>query len=85
MAEKEVLERLASVLLMLVESEVVMSKEGPMIPTRYTHRQLSSMIGSNREAVIRAFSELQEVGAVELRSRHVYVTDPDALRQAASE
>ncbi len=39
MVEKEVSERLAAVLYMLVESVGVMSKEGPMIPTRYTHQQ----------------------------------------------
>src|SRR3712207_9457897 len=85
MAEKEVAERLAGLLYMLVESEGVMSPEGPMIPTRYTHQQLASMIGANREAVTRAFAELQEGGCVEVRSRHVYVRDFDALRRSAGE
>jgi DNA-binding transcriptional regulator YhcF (GntR family) len=62
-----------------------MSKEGPMIPTRYTHQQLGSMIGSNREAVTRAFAALQEEGCIEQKSRHVYVRDFDALRKAAGE
>jgi CRP/FNR family cyclic AMP-dependent transcriptional regulator len=46
--EKEVSARLAGLLYMLVESEGVMTSEGPMIPTHYTHRQLASMIGSQR-------------------------------------
>ena len=53
---------LAALIYMLVESAGVMTKEGPVIPTRYTHKQLSSMIGSNREAVTRAFADLQEGG-----------------------
>ena len=85
MVEKEVSERLAAVLYMLVESAGVMSKEGPMIPTRYTHQQLGSMIGSNREAVTRAFAALQEEGCIEQKSRRVYVRDFDALRKAAGE
>jgi CRP/FNR family transcriptional regulator, cyclic AMP receptor protein len=83
--EKEVSERLAGLLYMLVESEGVMTPEGPMIPTRYTHRQLASMIGSNREAVTRAFSELQGGGCVEVRNRRVYVRDLGALRRDAGE
>ena len=85
MVEKEVSERLAGLIYMLVESTGVMTKEGPVIPTRYTHKQLSSMIGSNREAVTRAFSGLQEAGAIELRERRVYVRDFDALRRSAGE
>jgi len=85
MVEKEVSQRLAGLIYMLVESAGVMTKEGPVIPTRYTHKQLSSMIGSNREAVTRAFSELQEAGAIEVRGRRVYVRDLGALRRGAGE
>lgn len=85
MVEKEVLERLAGLLYMLVESEGVMTNEGPKIPTHYTHEQLASMIGSTRAAVTRAFSELQERGCIEVKNRRVYVRDFDALRQAAGE
>lgn len=85
MVEKEVSERLAGLLYMLGELHGVVSKDGPMIPTRYTHRQLASMIGSNREAVTRAFSELQEGGSVEVKSRQVYIKDFDALRRHAGE
>jgi DNA-binding transcriptional MocR family regulator len=58
-------------LLTLVEEERGMTTEGHMIPARYTHRQLASMIGANREATTRAFRELREAGAVELRGRRV--------------
>ena len=85
MVEKEVSERLAGLIYMLVEGAEIMTPENPLIPTRYTHKQLSSMIGSNREAVTRAFSELQEARAIEVRDRRVYVSDFDALRRSAGE
>jgi CRP/FNR family transcriptional regulator len=85
MVEKEVSARLAGVLYMLAESEGVMTPEGPMIPTRYTHAQLASMIGANREAVTRAIGALREGGCVEVKRRRVYVKDLDALRRDAGE
>ena len=85
MVEKEVSARLAGLLFMLAESEGVMTKEGPMLPTRYTHAQLASMIGTNREGVTRAISQLQGGGSVEVKRRHVYVKDFDALRRDAGE
>jgi CRP/FNR family cyclic AMP-dependent transcriptional regulator len=85
MVEKEVSARLAGLLYMLVESEGVMTNEGPMIPTHYTHQQLGSMIGAQREAVTRAFAALQEGGCVEQRNRRIYVSDFDALLQNAGE
>jgi CRP/FNR family cyclic AMP-dependent transcriptional regulator len=85
MVEKEVPERLAGLLYMLVEDVGVMTPEGPMIPTRYTHWQLASMIGSQREAVTRDFAELYACGAIEVKGRRVYVRDFDALRRSAGE
>ncbi len=80
---KDVPARLASLVLQLAESEGVMTGEGPTIPTRYTHRQLATMIGSSRETVTRAFTKLRKAGAVELRRRHIYVKDVEALERAA--
>jgi CRP/FNR family transcriptional regulator, cyclic AMP receptor protein len=56
-----------------------------MIPTHYTHQQLASMIGANRESVTRAFAALQEGRCVEQKNRRVYVRDYDALLQQAAE
>ncbi len=85
MVEKEVSARLAGLIYMLVEEAGVMTPEGPMLPTRYTHAQLASMIGANREAVTRAIGQLREGGCVEVKRRRVYVKDFDALRRDAGE
>jgi CRP-like cAMP-binding protein len=41
------------------------------------------MVGSNREALTRAFGRLRKSGAVEVRDRHIYVTDADILERMA--
>jgi DNA-binding transcriptional regulator YhcF (GntR family) len=41
------------------------------------------MIGANREAVTKAFTKLQDEGAVELRRRLIHIKDIEALRRAA--
>jgi CRP/FNR family transcriptional regulator, cyclic AMP receptor protein len=83
LAAKEVSARLASMLLLLIESEGVVTPEGYRIPTRYTHQQIASMIGANREATTKAFGRLQEEGGVELKERYIYVTDVEALKHAS--
>jgi CRP/FNR family cyclic AMP-dependent transcriptional regulator len=80
---KDVHSRLASIIVMLVESEGVRSGTGYRIAAHYTHQQLGEMIGSNREAVTRAFGVLQDEGVVELRRRLIYVRDIEALRRVA--
>lgn len=78
--------RLASLILLLLESEgVVCGRHQLKIPTRYTHEHLGTMIGTAREAVTRAFSKLQDQGVVELRRRLIYIVDAEALRQLAEE
>jgi CRP/FNR family cyclic AMP-dependent transcriptional regulator len=77
--------RLAGLILRLSEHGRAVTDEGGcrMIRARYTHRQLASMVGSNREAVTRAFGVLRKAGAVETRERQIYVTDEDALARLA--
>jgi CRP/FNR family transcriptional regulator len=83
MALKEVPARLASIVLQLIESEGVVTSEGYKIPTRYTHRQLATVIGSKRETVTKAFTLLQRTGAVELKRRRIHVKDIEVLKSAA--
>jgi CRP/FNR family cyclic AMP-dependent transcriptional regulator len=83
LAYRGVTARLAGAILRLVEGEGVMGREGARLPTRYTHRQLGSMIGANREAVTRAMGKLRHRGIIEIRERRIHVLDPEALREAA--
>jgi CRP/FNR family cyclic AMP-dependent transcriptional regulator len=80
---REVQARLAGHILRLVKSEGVITGEGIKIPTRYTHRQLGTMIGANREAVTNAFIRLRSAGAVRLVHRYIHVDDVKVLEQIA--
>ena len=85
LAYRGVTARLAGAILRLVESEGVMGREGARLPTRYTHRQLGSMIGANREAVTRAMGKPRRGGIIEVRERRIHVVDIEALRRAAQQ
>ena len=86
LVRKEVPARLADLVLKLSDYQGVVTRDGERkIPTRYTHQQLGTMIGANREAVTRAFARLREVGAVETKRRYIYVEDIELLRAAAEE
>jgi CRP/FNR family transcriptional regulator, cyclic AMP receptor protein len=84
-ALKETPARLASLILDLVQSEGVVTREGHYkIVTHYTHEQLAAMIGTQRGSVTRAFGTLQDSGCVRLIRRLIYVVDLDALKRQAS-
>jgi CRP/FNR family transcriptional regulator len=80
---KDVQSRLASIIVLLVESEGIRTGTGYRIPSHYSHERLGTMIGANREAVTRALGLLQDEGVVELRRRLIYVPDLEALRSSA--
>ena len=81
---KDVLTRLASLILSLIDKEGVVIRLNQLkIPNHYTHEQLGTMIGAKRAAVTRAFARLQDEGAVELRRRLIHVVDVEALRRFA--
>jgi len=82
---KEVPARLAGLILELIETQGVRDREGYRIPTRYTHQQLGTMIGANREAVTRAFARLRETGTVEVRRRYIHVKEIEALKRTAED
>lgn len=79
---KEVPARLASLIYLLIESQGVRGSDGYRIPTRYTHQQLGSMIGANREAVTRAIARLREAGVLETKRRYIHIKDLEHLEKA---
>ena len=85
LASKDVLARLASLILRLVPKEGVMTAEGVRLATRYTHEGLGAMIGAKRVAVGRALGRLRATGAVEVKKRHIYLKDEESLERIASE
>ena len=82
-AHKEVLSRLASQILRLLESEGVVDREGYLLPAAYTHEELGTMIGAGRVAVSRALKDLREEGAVETGRATVRVRDIEILERIA--
>lgn len=85
MVHKEVPARLATLVLALSEHHGVLTAEGDRVMlTRFTHQELASMVGSNREAVTRAFRKLKEAGAVKIEGRRIYVIDAHALERLAN-
>jgi CRP/FNR family cyclic AMP-dependent transcriptional regulator len=80
---KDVKARLASIIVLMVESEGVRSGMGYRIPAHYTHERLGTMIGANRTAVTRAFGLLQDEGVVQLKRRLIYVADIESLKRSA--
>ena len=83
LAHKQVRARLASLILRLSASEGIVRREGVRLDTPYTHEQLGTMIGANREAVSRAMKELREKGAVEAVGRRIHLRDREALEKEA--
>ncbi len=83
LAHKQVPARLASLILRLSASEGIVSRDGIRIDTRYTHRQLGTMIGAKREAVTRALNELVDRGAVEVVGRRIHLRDHEVLEREA--
>lgn len=81
---RDVPSRLAGLLLELAEREGVVTSEGRKIATRYTHEQIAAMIGAQRVAVTRALSELRRVGAVEVCSRQIFITNTRLLKRIAA-
>ena len=83
LAHKQVPARLANLILKLSATEGIMTRDGIRIDTPYTHRQLGTMIGANREVVTRAMIGLREQGAVEVVGRRIHLRDHEALEREA--
>jgi CRP/FNR family transcriptional regulator, cyclic AMP receptor protein len=57
---------------------------GIRIDVRFTHLQLSAMIGTSRETLTKALGELRANGAIDVRDRLIWVLDADALEAVST-
>jgi CRP/FNR family cyclic AMP-dependent transcriptional regulator len=83
-ALKEVPARLAHLFLWLAEIDGTVSPEGYLVPSRYTHEQLGTMIGAKRVAVTRAMKKLRDDGLVEGGRKRILIKDREALARIAA-
>lgn len=76
--------RLAARLLDLMERYGRVTPAGIRIDVRFTHMQLSAMIGTSRETLTKALGELRSSGAIDVRDRLIWVLDAQALETASA-
>ncbi|MGI9386239.1 MAG: Crp/Fnr family transcriptional regulator [Methyloligellaceae bacterium] len=77
---RSVSERLAQLLLMLVEMHGERDVSGGIaIRRQFTHQDLAHMVGASRQWVTTTLDRLQRQGVVHIRKRQVVVLQPDIL------
>lgn len=81
-AHKSVKERLAEVLLLLVE-KFGTKEDGVSLDIRLTREELANMIGTATESVIRLLSDLKKSGAIDLEGKVIKIIDRKALIKLA--
>ncbi len=74
-------ERLAAFLLNLVQRLRTRGFSGSELVLRMTREEIGSYLGLKLETVSRTFSKFAEQGIIEIRQRHLRITDADALRR----
>jgi CRP/FNR family cyclic AMP-dependent transcriptional regulator len=76
---RSVTERLAHLLLHLVDAYGIKEPDGTLIGAAFTHADLAHMIGGTRQWVTINLKRLQEQGIVMCRKSQIIVRRPDAL------
>ncbi len=79
MHTKNVRERLAELLLLLKESHGVSEEGRTMINLRLTREEMSTMIGTAPETLIRFISEFKEAGLIEQEGKTIFVKNEEKL------
>lgn len=78
---RSITERLAHLLLHLVDLYGVEDAEGTLIGSLFTHADLAHMVGATRQWVTISLKRMQERGIVTSRKSHIIVRRPDLLQE----
>jgi CRP/FNR family transcriptional regulator, cyclic AMP receptor protein len=78
---RSITERLAHLLLHLVDTYGVKEADGILISAAFTHADLAHMVGATRQWVTISLKRLQDRGVVICRKSRIIVRRPDALQE----
>jgi CRP-like cAMP-binding protein len=78
---RSITERLAHLLLHLVELYGVKDTDGTLIAAAFTHADLAHMVGATRQWVTISLKRLQEKDIVVSRKSQIIVRRPDLLKE----
>ena len=78
-------ERLAAFLLNLVQRLHVRGLSQSELVLRMTREEIGSYLGIKLETVSRMFSRFADEGILEVRQRHVHISDPEALERIVNQ
>jgi CRP/FNR family transcriptional regulator, cyclic AMP receptor protein len=78
---RSVTERLAHLLLHLVDAYGIKEADGILIGAAFTHADLAHMVGATRQWVTMSLKRLQEQGVVICRKSQIIVCQPGALQE----
>ena len=76
---RSVTERLAHLILHLVDAYGIKESEGILIAAAFTHADLAHMVGATRQWVTISLKRLEEQGIILCRRSQIIVRRPDAL------
>ena len=82
---RSITERLAHLLLHLIDIYGVKEPQGILIGAAFTHADLAHMVGATRQWVTISLKRLQERGVVICRKSRIVVRRPEVLQELRSQ
>jgi CRP-like cAMP-binding protein len=82
MAQKNVRERLASILIMLAENFEL--DDDKILQITLTREELANIVGTATESVIRLLSEFKQDGLIDLKGRKIIIKDLEQLEEIST-
>ncbi len=77
-------EKVASVLMEIIEERKIPLHIGTEIPISLTRKELAEMVGLSRETLTRVIADFQRAGVLRIEGRHIAIVDPQKLRREAT-
>lgn len=77
-------EKVASVLMDIIEERKIPLNIGADIPLSLTRKELADMVGLSRETLTRVIADFQRAGVVRIEGRHIAIINPAKLKREAT-